>query len=183
MIRTWSAVALVVVAEAFAQERNSSPACKGSAQRILVSIPDRKLALIENGRVVRTYPVAVGAPSSPSPVGAFTIAQRVPNPTWYGPNGTVVGPGKANPVGTRWLGLSRKGYGIHGTNVPSSIGHNASHGCIRMRNRDVEELFELVSVGATVELHGERTPELELIFGTPQSPAAGFAVVAMAAGY
>ncbi len=59
-----------------------------------------------------------------------------------------------------------KGYGIHGTNAPSSIGRKASHGCIRMRNRDVEELFEMVAVGDPVELHAERTPELEQIFGT-----------------
>jgi lipoprotein-anchoring transpeptidase ErfK/SrfK len=61
--------------------------------------------------------------------------------------------------------LSKKGYGIHGTNRPASIGRNASHGCIRMRNRDVEELFEMVSVGDAVELYGERTAELDKIFG------------------
>jgi lipoprotein-anchoring transpeptidase ErfK/SrfK len=89
---------------------------------------------------------------------------RVPDPTWYG-KGKVVPPGKNNPVGTRWIGLSRKGYGIHGTNSPSSIGRNVSHGCIRMRNRDVEQLFEMVSIGDSVELVGERTPELDQIFG------------------
>jgi hypothetical protein len=61
--------------------------------------------------------------------------------------------------------LSAKGYGIHGTNVPSSIGHNASHGCIRLRNSDVEELFEMVAVGDAVELYAGRTPELDDIFG------------------
>ena len=64
----------------------------------------------------------------------------------------VIPPGKANPLGTRWIGLSRKGYGIHGTNNPRSIGRRASHGCIRMRNRDVEELFEMVAVGDRVEI-------------------------------
>ena len=82
------------------------------------------------------------------------MIQRLPDPTWYGP-GRIVPPGKSNPLGTRWLGLSRKGYGIHGTNAPKSIGKRASHGCIRMRNHDIEELFELVSVGDTVELIGE----------------------------
>jgi lipoprotein-anchoring transpeptidase ErfK/SrfK len=67
----------------------------------------------------------------------------------------VVPPGKWNPLGTRWLGLSRKGYGIHGTNAPKSIGKAASHGCIRLRNSDIEELFDLVSVGDAVELVGE----------------------------
>jgi hypothetical protein len=69
------------------------------------------------------------------------------------------------------MGLSLKRFGIHGTNEPRSIGRNASHGCIRMRNRDAEELFELVRVGDTVEVIGERTVELAAIFGAP--PAAG----------
>jgi lipoprotein-anchoring transpeptidase ErfK/SrfK len=56
------------------------------------------------------------------------------NPT-YSHDGKVVGPGPANPVGTRWMSIGYKGYGIHGTNHPESIGHAASHGCIRMRNR------------------------------------------------
>ena len=64
------------------------------------------------------------------------------------------------------MGLSLKGYGIHGTNAPSSIGRNASHGCIRMRNHEVEELFGMVAVGDAVELVGERTAETERIFGT-----------------
>jgi lipoprotein-anchoring transpeptidase ErfK/SrfK len=119
-------------------------------RRIVVSIPDRKAALVaEDGSVVKVYPVAVGARRSPSPTGEFEIVNRIPKPTYYAP-GVVIGPGKANPLGTRWIGLSRKGYGIHGTNAPGSIGRRASHGCIRMRNRDVEELFEMVRVGDRV---------------------------------
>jgi len=72
-------------------------------------------------------------------------------------------------VGTRWLGLSRKGYGIHGTNNPRSIGKSASHGCVRMRNLDVEDLFARVSVGDVVELHGERDAEINQIFGISHS--------------
>ena len=129
------------------------------ARRVVVSIPDRKLALVERGRVVRVYHVSVGAPDSPSPVGTFTIVTRIPNPTFYKP-GTVIGPGDSNPLGTRWIGLSEKGYGIHGTDQPESIGHARSHGCIRHRNRDVEQLFEHVREGDVVELHGERTADL-----------------------
>jgi lipoprotein-anchoring transpeptidase ErfK/SrfK len=62
------------------------------------------------------------------------------------------------------LGLSKKGYGIHGTNNPASIGSSASHGCIRLRNSDIKELFEMVSLGDEVDLLGERTPETERIF-------------------
>ena len=127
-------------------------------RRIVVSIPDRKLALLHGDRIVKVYDVAVGKRSTPSPQGAFKVVNRMAHPTWYGPDGPVPA-GKANPLGTRWMGLSTKGYGIHGTNVPASIGKAASHGCIRMRNQDVEELFELVAVGVAVELRGE-SPEL-----------------------
>ena len=151
-------VMMMAAAEALAQEKPGN-----SPRRVVVSIPDRKLAVIENGRVVKIYQTAVGAPHSPSPTGTFTIVQRIPYPTWY-TRGRIVPPGKTNPLGTRWMGLSQKGYGIHGTSNPASIGKNASHGCIRMRNREVEELFEMVAVGDTVELHGERTPELDRIF-------------------
>jgi L,D-transpeptidase ErfK/SrfK len=120
-------------------------------KRIVISIPDRKLVLFEGDKAVKTYEVAVGKASTPSPEGTFAIINRVPHPTWYGPQG-VVAPGKNNPLGSRWMGLSLKGYGIHGTNVPSSIGKAASHGCIRMRQTDLEELFELVTVGTIVEL-------------------------------
>lgn len=166
--RTLITVALVATAEALCQERQvASPAEAEDAEpqrRIVVSIPDRKLALIENGRVIKVYPTAVGRAASPTPSGTFTIVQRVSNPAWYGP-GKVVAPGKGNPLGTRWLGLSRKSYGIHGTNEPRSIGRNASHGCVRMRNRDVEDLFARVAVGDVVELHGESDTELAQIFG------------------
>jgi lipoprotein-anchoring transpeptidase ErfK/SrfK len=153
-------VMLVAATEALAQDNLSKP-----ERRIVVSIPDRKLAVLEGERVVKIYRTAVGAPASPSPTGSFTIVNQIEDPTWY-TKGRTVPPGKANPLGTRWMGLSKKGYGIHGTNVPSSIGHNASHGCIRMRNRDVEELFTIVAVGDRVELVGEHTAELSRIFGT-----------------
>jgi lipoprotein-anchoring transpeptidase ErfK/SrfK len=150
---------LMAAAEAFAQEQLGQ-----STRRIVISIPDRKLAVVQAGRVVKVFSTAVGAPQTPSPSGSYRIVQRISDPTWY-TKGKIVPPGKANPIGTRWLGLSVKGYGIHGTNVPSSIGHNASHGCIRMRNRDVEQLFEMVAVGDAVEIYEERTPELDKIFG------------------
>jgi lipoprotein-anchoring transpeptidase ErfK/SrfK len=158
-------VMLMAVAEAMAQDKMSRP-----ARRIVVSIPDRKLAVLEDDRVVRIFETAVGAPKSPSPTGAYKIVTSIPDPTWYS-QGKVVGPGKCNPLGTRWLGLSVKGYGIHGTNAPSSIGRNASHGCIRMRNRDVEALFKMVSVGDEVQLHGERNDDLARIFGAPVTVA------------
>ena len=152
-----TSVVLWATAEALAQQRQT-------ARRIVVSIPDRKLAVVESGRVVKIFSTAVGAERTPSPTGSFELVDRIANPTWY-TKGKVVGPGRANPLGTRWLGLSLKGYGIHGTNNPASIGHDLSHGCIRMRNRDVEELFGMVAIGDEVELYDARTPEVAAIFG------------------
>lgn len=160
-LAAFTSVVLLATAEALAQENSGRP-----ARRIVVSIPDRKLAVVDAATVVKIFPTAVGAERTPSPTGTFQVVQRIPDPTWY-TKGKVIGPGKANPLGTRWIGLSAKGYGIHGTNNPSSIGHNASHGCIRLRNRDIEELFAMVAAGDTVELHGTRTAELDQIFGIP----------------
>ena len=134
---------------------------------IVVSLEDRKLALVEDGQVRKVYTVAVGKPSSPSPVGTFTIQRRVKNPV-YQHDGKVIQPGPANPVGTRWMGLSVKGYGIHGTNEPKSIGKAASHGCIRMARKDLEEMYEMVHVGDSVELIGQRNEETAQLFGEPK---------------
>jgi L,D-transpeptidase ErfK/SrfK len=131
---------------------------------VLVSIPDRKLALIENGKVVRIYRVAVGKTSTPSPVGEFKIVNRVTNPTYYH-RGQVVAAGKGNPVGSRWMGLSAKGYGIHGTSQPNSIGKAASTGCIRVGKQDLEELFARVDVGDAVQIRAERDEQMAAVFG------------------
>lgn len=157
-------------AAAQSSENNAPLERRSPARRIVVSIPDRKLALLENGQVVKVYQVAVGAPDSPSPSGDFQIARRLEKPTYYKP-GVVIGPGPSNPLGPRWIGLNVKGFGIHGTNRPGSVGKNASHGCIRLRNRDVEDLFARVQVGDRVSFIAERDEEVTRIFGGPDLPA------------
>jgi len=162
-------LAVLLAVPSFAQ--TAAPGNDPPKRVVLVSIPDRQLAVLEDGNVVARYPVAVGAEDSPSPTGEFRIVNRVSNPTYYRP-GAVIPTGKDNPVGTRWLGLSQKGYGIHGTNAPGSIGQAASHGCIRLRNRDVERLFARVRVGDVVEIRGERDDEIALVFGDELEEAA-----------
>ncbi len=154
-----AAVVVLLAVQALAQQ---APA----RRTIVVSLEDHKLALLENGQVMKIYTVAVGKPSSPSPVGSFTIARRVKNPT-YSHDGVTIPAGPRNPVGTRWMGLSVRGYGIHGTNEPKSIGKASSHGCIRMAKADLEELYPLVSVGDSVELIGQRNEETARLFGNP----------------
>ena len=136
---------------------------------VLVSIPDRKLALMEGGKVTRVFRIAVGKESTPSPTGQFAIVTRVVNPTYYHP-GVVIPAGPQNPLGTRWIGLDKKGFGIHGTNEPRSIGKAASHGCIRMGRADLEQLFALVRPGDAVVIRGERDAQLVEIFGGASSP-------------
>ena len=193
--RTAVALAMIALAAtpAFALEGNqqvetqqsksavavAQPARPEAVKReILVSLVDHKLALMENGKVVRIYRVAIGKPSTPSPTGTYTIADRVENPTYYH-HGKIVQPGPGNPVGNRWMGLNVRGYGIHGTNVPSSIGKSVSHGCIRMGKADVEDLFSRVRVSDTVELVNTRDAETAQIFGDgPIAPAAQPVVLA-----
>ena len=144
--------------------QNSVPATNERDRVVLVSLVDRKLAVIDNGVVITTFEVAVGAKVSPSPTGEFKIVSRVSNPTYYH-RGTVIPTGKDNPVGTRWIGLDLKGYGIHGTNAPRSIGRAASHGCIRLRNLEMERLFTMLRIGDVVQIRGERDEQVARIFG------------------
>jgi len=102
------------------------------------------------------FGVAVGQPIYPTPLGKFTVVTKQRNPWWYPPDSawaagaSPIPPGPGNPLGTRWMGLSASGVGIHGTPDAASIGYSASHGCIRMRIPDAEWLFERVEVGSTV---------------------------------
>lgn len=176
-------VVLLLAVSASAQSGESTVPIQADTDKptrlILVSLPDRKLALIDDGKVVRVFPVAVGKDSTPSPEGTFTIKTHVANPTYYH-EGKVIPAGPQNPVGTRWMGLSEKGYGIHGTNVPNSIGKAASHGCIRMGKKDLEELFTLVKVGDRVEIRGERDAQIAEIFGNEMDATTSGTVVAAA---
>lgn len=111
-------------------------------------------------RLRRSFRVAVGQPSFPTPLGRFRIVSKQRNPWWYPPNtgwasgASPIPPGPGNPLGTRWMGLSVGAVGIHGTYNSASIGGFASHGCIRMYLREAEWLFERVRVGTTVFIVG-----------------------------
>lgn len=135
-------------------------ASAASEYEIHINIPEFKLRLYRHGVLFREYPIAVGSIVSPSNLGWTEIINRVEHPTYYPPDWYAEGlrpipPGPENPVGTRWLGLGFKGYGIHGTNDPASIGRAVSAGCVRMLNRDVEELAEFVGPGTPVRFSYE----------------------------
>jgi L,D-transpeptidase catalytic domain len=156
------AATLMAVGMTTNAEAQQAPAHE-PVRQIVVSLEDRKLALIEDGQVKKIYDVAVGKPSTPSPEGTFTIERRVANPVYHH-NGRTVEPGPGNPVGSRWMGLNTKGYGIHGTNEPKSIGKAASHGCIRMAKGDLEEFYALVAVGDEVQIVGARNEQTARLF-------------------
>jgi lipoprotein-anchoring transpeptidase ErfK/SrfK len=145
-----------------------SSATPAPKRQIIISITDRQLAVIDHGQVLKTYPIAVGARGTPSPNGDFVIINHAKDPIYRGGD-MEIPPGRDNPLGTRWMGLSLKGYGIHGTNVQSSVGKAVSHGCFRMRKQDVEELYTLVQVGDTVMVRSERDAMIAKVFTAPTS--------------
>jgi lipoprotein-anchoring transpeptidase ErfK/SrfK len=114
------------------------------------------LTLYNGAKVVREFKVATGQAVYPTPLGLFSIVVKWKNPWWYPPaspwakGAKPVPPGPGNPLGTRWMGLSSPGVGIHGTPESGSIGYSLSHGCIRMLIPQAEWLFEHVDVGTPV---------------------------------
>ncbi|MFM9104596.1 MAG: L,D-transpeptidase [Cyanobium sp.] len=130
---------------------------------------NRHLTVLENGRQLRRFPVAVGRPGWETPVGRFAVIERVADPSWEHPaTGETVPPGPANPL-RRWIGfhrdcLGRSGFngrehlvvegcvssGFHGTPNRDSVGQAVSHGCVRLFDEHVQELFELVRLGTPV---------------------------------
>jgi len=114
------------------------------------------LTLYDGERVVRHFAVATGQNVYPTPLGRFTIVVKWKNPWWYPPASSwakgekPTPPGPDNPLGTRWMGISSPGVGIHGTPQDGSIGYSLSHGCIRMHIPQAEWLFNHVVVGTPV---------------------------------
>lgn len=108
------------------------------------------LTLKADGNVFKTYRVSTGKNNS-TPVGTFKIVTKIVNPPWYQKNGKVIPSGDPkNELGTRWLGISKPSYGIHGTIHPEAIGQSVTEGCVRMRPADVEELYAIVPEGTEV---------------------------------
>jgi len=127
-----------------------------AAPQIVINLPSRTLEFYSGNALVKEYPVAIGKPSTPTPLGNFYIINKEINPIWYPPKGGPSVPsGPENPLGYRWLGFLPM-YGIHGTNAPWTIGYAISNGCIRMYEEDVEELFEVVRYGTPVKITYER---------------------------
>lgn len=120
---------------------------------ILLDLSDREIALLRDGKAVNRWPVVIGAPETPTPVGRFQVQTKVINPVYQSTSsGQVKGVGA---LGYRWIGFHSKGpnaFGIHGTPWPWWVDARAavSHGCVRMRNEHIEKLFAAVEIGTPV---------------------------------
>ena len=144
----WVLLAAIITAFAVDAARQEP---RAPELKLMVSVADRKMLVLSDGTPVKLYPVGVGKESTPTPTGEFRIVNRITHPAYYHP-GIVMPPGPDNPLGSRWIGLDAKSYGIHGTPDESSIGQAVSTGCIRMARADLEELFEIVRPGMMVQI-------------------------------
>jgi len=115
---------------------------------LLVELRRYRLTVLLKGHFVKEYGIGVGKDES-TPLGTLAVTDKLTNPMWYGPDGEVkAADDPENPLGERWIGITGRGaghgYGIHGTIEPESIGTACSRGCIRMIEKDVEEVFDFV---------------------------------------
>lgn len=127
--------------------------------RLVAKKADNILYAYNGDRLIATYPTTVGSSDTPSPTGTFSIVNRVKNPWYRASSGEgkdkkvfMLPPGPNGPVGVVWMGLSKPSYGIHGSPVPEGISRQASHGCVRLTNWDVLEVYANVDTGTKVDL-------------------------------
>jgi lipoprotein-anchoring transpeptidase ErfK/SrfK len=125
-------------------------------RQLIVDLSDRQVYVYQQQKVLVSYPIAIGKDGWETPQGTFQVEQKRTNPQWTNPiNGETMSAGPDNPLGSRWIGFwsdATSEIGFHGTNQEELIGMAVSHGCLRMRNQDVEDLFEKVKVGTLVTI-------------------------------
>jgi hypothetical protein len=125
----------------------------GEKAKIVINIPATTLYLYHGDELIKEYRITVGRIDAPTPIGNFKVINKRINPTWYPPDGRdPIPPGPNNELGTRWIGIDKPHYGIHGTIKPQEIGKATSDGCVRLKNEDIEELYPLFSLKTPVEI-------------------------------
>ncbi len=118
---------------------------------LVIDKSQNTMALKGDEEVLKSYVVSTGIDNS-TPVGTFTITDKLVDPTWYKNNKAIAPGSPENQLGTRWMGISKKSYGIHGTIEPETLGQQVTAGCIRMKNEEVEELYRIVPPGTPVTI-------------------------------
>lgn len=126
---------------------------KVSKARYKISVDKSQniLTILSGDEIMKVYQVSTGENNS-TPLGTFKIINRIKDPVWYRQGAIVPAESPDNILGSRWLGFSKPGYGIHGTVDPKSVGQQATKGCVRMLNSDVEELYTIIPVGTEVTI-------------------------------
>lgn len=124
--------------------------------RVVVNLTNRQVELYEGETQLKAYDAAIGQDEWQTPTGQFTVLQMQKNPAWEHPiTGEVIEPGADNPLGTHWVGFWQGDgtqIGFHGTNQEDLIGQAVSHGCVRMRNDDIADLYQYLQLGVPVEV-------------------------------
>ncbi|BDA75614.1 ErfK/YbiS/YcfS/YnhG family protein [Calothrix sp. PCC 7716] len=123
--------------------------------KLEVNLSRRRVNVYRGGNLIKSYPIAVGRPNWETPTGNFQVLQLLQKPKWINPmtGKSIPGGTPGNPLGKYWIGFwtdGRNWVGFHGTPNPETVGTAASHGCLRMYNKDIEELFKVVSLGTPV---------------------------------
>ncbi|NER45239.1 MAG: L,D-transpeptidase [Symploca sp. SIO1B1] len=129
-------------------------ALAGMGSQVVVDLSDAQVYLYGPERLLSSYPVAVGKAGWETPTGSFKVLNKQHNPVWKQPiTGDLIPAGPDNPLGSRWISFwsdDKHQIGFHGTNNEQLVGQRVSHGCLRMRNTDIEKLYEQVRVGTPV---------------------------------
>lgn len=125
-----------------------------SQLELVIRLGERRVYVMNNARVVTSYPIAIGRNGWETPIGHYQVIQMIEDPIWEHPlNGDIIPPGPDNPLGSHWIGFWTDGtnyIGFHGTPNEETVGQAVSHGCVRMFNRDVLALFNKVQLGTPV---------------------------------
>jgi L,D-transpeptidase ErfK/SrfK len=123
---------------------------------LLIKLSRRRVYFYKNGKLQTSYPIAIGKAGWETPVGTFEIIDMQRDPVWENPfTGKIIPPGRNNPLGVAWIGFWTDGInqiGFHGTYNENLVGQPVSHGCIRMRNRDILKLYEQVNISTLVKV-------------------------------
>ncbi|MBU1061580.1 MAG: L,D-transpeptidase family protein [Candidatus Omnitrophica bacterium] len=131
---------------------NSDLKVSKASYKILVDKSQNLLTILKDDDIIfKVYRVSTGENSS-TPVGTFKIVNKIKDPVWYNQGVVVPSESPDNILGSRWLGFSNPGYGIHGTIEPDSVGRQATRGCIRMLNAEIEEVYTIIPVGTEVTI-------------------------------
>ncbi len=153
---SWNAHHQVLLASEPGEVISQNPSnLVASSPRLTISLSRRQVTLYHGKAPIKSYPIAIGKKGWETPTGNFYVMQMMENPVWIHPLTGVAIPGgsRQNPLGRYWIGFWTNGtnwIGFHGTPNPESVGRAASHGCIRMYNKDIQELFSQVTMGTPV---------------------------------